>query len=279
MPIVNTEDETTLQVKPNFYAKKVASDQISDVEANSHAVGFPVCNFSCQFCGVLDPQKEIPKDEFSVYTAEAFRQKVVELLCRGEAKSFKFTGGEISLVRNLPRLLAAVKQEGGSVFLDTNGSMPSIVISLVRQGLVDVLAVSLKGMNSDDAKKTAGISNEKLSWSNPIETIKECTGAESSLVVPVTFVVDEKTDLDTLVRFADFLTNFERYKSLRRRSIRLKINNYQPISRETGLKAFDRADLMSLVKQLVENRPEWTGRTVVVLGKDGISGQGGILKI
>ena len=60
----------------------------------------------------------------------------------------------------------------GTVFLDTNGSMLNIIKGLLDENLVDVLGVSLKGLNEEEALETSGIKNVSLCWNNVLETIK-----------------------------------------------------------------------------------------------------------
>ena len=54
------------------------------------------------------------------------------------------TGGEPLLRPDLPELLARIKELGYPVKLDTNGSHPERLRSLVRQGLVDYVAMDIK---------------------------------------------------------------------------------------------------------------------------------------
>ena len=54
------------------------------------------------------------------------------------------TGGEPTLNVGLPRFLADVKNMGIVVKLDTNGSRPEVIADLLKQSLVDYVAMDIK---------------------------------------------------------------------------------------------------------------------------------------
>jgi pyruvate formate lyase activating enzyme len=54
------------------------------------------------------------------------------------------TGGEPTLQANLPRLLKLLKLNGFTARLDTNGSQPRVLASLLAEGLVDAVAMDWK---------------------------------------------------------------------------------------------------------------------------------------
>ena len=54
------------------------------------------------------------------------------------------SGGEPTLYKDLPRLLKAIKDLGYLVKLDTNGSDPRKLKALVKDGLIDYVAMDIK---------------------------------------------------------------------------------------------------------------------------------------
>lgn len=100
------------------------------------------CNFRCPFCHnrdlVLNPGgfENVPL-EYVVATIRKYRAHWVDKIV--------VTGGEPTVHENLSSLIRLLKKEGMSVKLDTNGSNPAAVKGLVREGLIDCIAMDVKG--------------------------------------------------------------------------------------------------------------------------------------
>lgn len=100
------------------------------------------CNFRCPFCHnrdlVLNPGgfENVPL-EYVVATIRKYRAHWVDKIV--------VTGGEPTVHENLSSLIRLLKKEGMSIKLDTNGSNPAAVKGLVREGLIDCIAMDVKG--------------------------------------------------------------------------------------------------------------------------------------
>lgn len=96
------------------------------------------CNFLCPFChnGDLVVHHQAPLDMEEVLGFLAQRKKVLE--------GVVISGGEPTLHNDLPLFCATIKSLGYSLKLDTNGSRPEILRSLLQSGLVDYVAVDIK---------------------------------------------------------------------------------------------------------------------------------------
>lgn len=98
------------------------------------------CNFRCPFCQnsslVLAPQSvpEISEEEFRQFLSK--RQGLLDGIC--------VTGGEPTLHADLPDFLASIKDTGYLVKLDTNGTNPDMLESLLSDGLLDYVAMDVK---------------------------------------------------------------------------------------------------------------------------------------
>lgn len=103
-------------------------------------VFLPGCNFRCPFCQnsslVLAPEEapEISPDEFSRFLKK--RSGILEGIC--------VTGGEPTLYADLPDLLKMIRAAGYLVKLDTNGSNPIMLESLLNEGILDYAAMDIK---------------------------------------------------------------------------------------------------------------------------------------
>lgn len=110
------------------------------------------CNFRCPFCHnstlVLTPgeAEKYPEDEILSYLKKR----------KGLLEGVAVTGGEPTLDPGLPDFLRRVKDLGFPVKLDTNGTAPALLASLVSEGLVDYVAMDIKNCKEKYAA-TAGV--------------------------------------------------------------------------------------------------------------------------
>ena len=97
------------------------------------------CDLRCPFChngGLVLGPMPAELDDQGLLAFLKKRQGLLDGVC--------VTGGEPLLRPDLPELLARIKELGYPVKLDTNGSHPERLRSLVRQGLVDYVAMDIK---------------------------------------------------------------------------------------------------------------------------------------
>lgn len=131
----------------------------------------PGCNFRCPFCHNADlvtgganaardsvdaeaaPQSPavVPLDEFFAFLGK--RQGLLDGVC--------ITGGEPLMQSGLADFCARVHDKGFAVKLDTNGSFPNQLRSLVNAGLVDYVAMDVKNAPERYAE-TIGVSSFDL---------------------------------------------------------------------------------------------------------------------
>lgn len=115
------------------------------------------CSFRCPFCHnaslVLGRGGEdITEGELLAFLKK--RQGVLEGVC--------ITGGEPTLHKELPELLAKIRELGYKIKLDTNGYQPEALISLCERGLVDYVAMDIKA-SKDNYKRVSGIDSLDIS--------------------------------------------------------------------------------------------------------------------
>lgn len=116
------------------------------------------CNFRCPFChnsSLVFPSEfpePINEDEFFDYIKK--RKGILDGVC--------ITGGEPLLSRDIAEFLCKIKNEGLSVKLDTNGSLPDRLESAVIERLVDYVAMDIKNSRKNYGK-AVGIDNYDIS--------------------------------------------------------------------------------------------------------------------
>lgn len=115
-------------------------------------VFFAGCNFRCPFCHnaslVIDipPVGEITEEEFFSFLKK--RQGILDGVC--------ITGGEPLLQPDMENFMRKIKALGYAVKLDTNGSFPDKLKTLVGKGLVDYVAMDIKNC-PDNYGVSAGV--------------------------------------------------------------------------------------------------------------------------
>ena len=108
------------------------------------------CNFRCPFChntplvlgsgDLLDPEEVL-----------RFLKKREGLL-----DGVAITGGEPLLQKDIEGFIRAIRDLGFAVKLDTNGAFPEALENLLRQGLVDYVAMDVKN-SKEKYERTAGV--------------------------------------------------------------------------------------------------------------------------
>ena len=122
------------------------------------------CNFRCPFChnaslAMPDGSGEaIPLEDFLAFLDSR----------RGRLQGVCISGGEPTLHHDLPELIREIKSRGFAVKLDTNGTNPEMLLSLINDGLLDYVAMDIK--NSPE-KYIDTISNSEFRISNFSEQV------------------------------------------------------------------------------------------------------------
>ena len=97
------------------------------------------CNFRCPYChnpGLIHREKSRETDEKEVYDFLLSHREFLD--------GVVISGGEPTLHNDLADLCTKVKEMDYPVKLDTNGSRPKVIASLIEKGKVDYLAMDIK---------------------------------------------------------------------------------------------------------------------------------------
>ena len=164
------------------------------------------CNFRCPFCHNASLVRAEEKPQITEEEVLAFlkkRQGILEGVC--------ISGGEPLLYDGLGDFIKKVKALGYSVKLDTNGSFPERLKELVREGLVDYVAMDIKN-SFDNYDKTTGI---KTDLNNIKESINFLMSGEVEYEFRTTLVkelhtTDDMESIGKMIKGAKryFLQNF-----------------------------------------------------------------------
>ncbi len=98
------------------------------------------CNFKCPYCHnrdlVMPPADVLAYSKDEIFDHLNKKKKILDGVC--------ITGGEPTLHKDLPDFISEIKDLGLLVKLDTNGTNPQMLKSLVNDGLLDYVAMDIK---------------------------------------------------------------------------------------------------------------------------------------
>ena len=115
------------------------------------------CNMRCPFCHNaslvthIDPDAVMDEDEFFKFLKK--REGVLD--------GVAITGGEPTIVPNLIPFISKIRVLGYKVKLDTNGTNPDVLRTVLRDKLVDYVAMDIKN-SKENYPKTIGLPNFKI---------------------------------------------------------------------------------------------------------------------
>lgn len=124
------------------------------------------CNFRCPFChnAMLVLPEQIDDECLTDDEVFGFLQKR-----RGVLDGVAVTGGEPLLHADMSEFLARVKELGYKIKLDTNGSNPELLSEIIKNKLVDRVAMDIKNAPEEYAQ-TIGLKSFDIA---PVERSKE----------------------------------------------------------------------------------------------------------
>lgn len=161
------------------------------------------CNFRCPFCHnaslVLHPESAETISEVEIFETLKKRQGILEGVC--------ITGGEPTLQKDLPDFIKRIKEFGLYVKLDTNGTNPSMLASLLENKQIDYVAMDIKN-SKKKYQQTIGLSEFRL------DHVEESVALLLQGAVPYEFrttVVKEYHELTDFEEIGAFISGAENY--------------------------------------------------------------------
>lgn len=98
------------------------------------------CNFRCRYCH--NRHLVYPELFGASYTSDTILHKLKEKPLLTEA--FVVTGGEPAVFKDLPEFLSELRNFNKRIKLDTNGSYPGMIKTILARGLADFIAMDIK---------------------------------------------------------------------------------------------------------------------------------------
>ena len=160
------------------------------------------CNFRCPFChnaSLVIPGEGKGEEASAFFSFLDTRRGKLDGVC--------ISGGEPLLQPDIRSFIERIREKGFSVKLDTNGSSPDILAELMRDGLLDAIAMDIKNA-PDRYAETCGLE------SPPIESIGRSVTLIMTGGIPYEFrttVVDEFHREDDFRRIGEWIRGASAY--------------------------------------------------------------------
>ena len=195
------------------------------------------CNFKCAYCqnsDLLSIKTEGLIDEKEIFDYLKKRKKVLD--------GVVITGGEPTIQPNLTLFIQRVKDLGLKVKLDTNGSNPEIIKKLLKEDLVDYIAMDIK----TDFDKYGDIIKINWNMDNIKKSIKLIRESTIEHEFRTTINKNDHT-IEDLRRICEYLGPDENYY----------IQNFEQSDYvlDKSLKSFSKDELIRIEKKLKKEFP------------------------
>lgn len=160
------------------------------------------CNFRCGYCYnvelVLPERFEKP---IPLKYIIAFLEERVSFL-----EGVVITGGEPTIQKGLYDFVKTLKDMGYAVKLDTNGSMPHVIEELLKNNLLDYIAMDVKA----PVEKYNHVIGVKFDVSKVLESIELIMSSGVDYEFRTT-VVKEQLSIEDILSIAELIKNAKRY--------------------------------------------------------------------
>ncbi len=127
------------------------------------------CNFRCPYCHNGD--LVIGLEDIEPYALEDIFSHLQKR--KGVLDGVVISGGEPTLQTDLPDFIRQIKELGYLVKLDTNGTNPAMLRSLVEEGLVDYVAMDIKHSRAKYASISHAADDSLESIAASVDYLKE----------------------------------------------------------------------------------------------------------
>lgn len=166
------------------------------------------CNFRCPYCHnrdlVLNSNSLVPLAADEIFALLRKRRKVLTGVC--------ITGGEPTLHPDLPDLVRQIRQLGYLVKLDTNGTNPQMLDSLIQAGLIDYCAMDIKNAPEKYSITTGAGTDSARFFLSAVNDSVQILMRQSRIPYEFrTTVVKELHDEDNLLAISHWISGAKAY--------------------------------------------------------------------
>lgn len=194
------------------------------------------CNFKCPYCqnsGLIGHENDELIDEEEIFSYLNKRKGVID--------GVVISGGEPTVQADLVRFIRRVKDLGFLVKLDTNGSNPDILEELLKDNLLDYVAMDIKNPLAL-YKEVAGISPKVDKLKRSIELLKSCSIDHEFR----TTIIKNIHDIDKIFEICSYVDGNKMY-----------LQNFEQSENVLGanLESFSKEELLDIQKKMKGKYP------------------------
>ena len=167
------------------------------------------CNFKCHYC-YNSPSARIFDSE------EVSDTKIDEILSFLEDNKEKYgavviSGGEPTMHQDLPDVLKKIRSLGLLIRLETNGTYPKMLSSVINEGLVDYVAMDIKApLETDKYKDIAGVSISTSQLGKINKSIRILTRSKTEYEIRTT-LIKQKHSFHDILDICNTIVGCKRY--------------------------------------------------------------------
>lgn len=206
---------------------------LSDYPGNTACIIFTKgCNFNCSYCQNSSLIKINDKDlitEDDIFKYLESRKKLLD--------GVVISGGEPTIQKNLKELIIKIKNMGFKVKLDTNGSNPNLLEELIKEKLLDYVAMDFKNIFS----KYEEVINAKVKIDNIKKSIEILKNSEIDHEFRTT-IIKNYHDIPKILKICKYLGKKEK----------IYLQNFEDSEyvRNKKLKSFTREELIDIQEKV-----------------------------
>lgn len=194
------------------------------------------CNFKCPYCqnsGLIGHENDELIDEEEIFSYLNKRKGVID--------GVVISGGEPTVQADLVRFIRRVKDQGFLVKLDTNGSNPDMLEELLKDNLLDYVAMDIKNPLTL-YKEVAGISPKVDKLKRSIELLKNCSIDHEFR----TTIIRNIHDIDKIFEICSYVDGNKMY-----------LQNFEQSENVLGanLESFSKEELLDIQKKMKGKYP------------------------
>mgnify|MGYP003368000665 FL=1 len=154
------------------------------------------CNLKCPFChnsSLISGNDDTYIDEDEIFKYLNKRKNIIEGVC--------ISGGEPLLQKDIKEFIRKIKSLGLKVKLDTNGTNPDLILSLINDNLLDYIAMDIKNIKS----KYELTSGAKVKIDNILKSINiiENSGIDYEFRTTIIKEIHTLSDIDYISKKLD----------------------------------------------------------------------------
>ena len=204
---------------------------LSDYPGKTAAIVFTGgCNFNCSYCqnsSLINIHNEELISEEEIFGYLDKRKNVLD--------GVVISGGEPTIQKGLKEFIKKIKEKGFLVKLDTNGSNPQVLEDILKEDLIDYVAMDVKNIFTEYELVT----KNKVNISNLEKSIRLLKNSNIDYEFRIT-IIKNYHDVNKLLEICDYLGG----------NVKIYIQNFEDSEgvRDKELKSFNKDELMEIQK-------------------------------